>query len=55
MYRYFGDQRRLVVVDKFDSWSQQAVGGILDVNDPVGNLLRVVLKCGVAGEQAPQD
>ena len=42
VYRYFGTKEGLVVADEFDSWSQEAVEGILDVNDPVGSLLQVV-------------
>ena len=42
VYRYFGTKEGLVVADEFDSWSQEAVEGILDVNDPVGSLLNVV-------------
>jgi AcrR family transcriptional regulator len=38
-YRYFGTKEGLVVADEFDSWSQDEVEQILDVNDPVGSLL----------------
>lgn len=44
VYRYFGTKEGLVVADEFDSWSSEAVEGILDVNDPVGSMLRVVLR-----------
>ena len=44
----------LIVADEFDSWSQEAVEGILDVDDPVGSLLQVVLTYEAAPEQAPQ-
>jgi AcrR family transcriptional regulator len=54
VYRYFGTKEGLVVADEFDSWSQEAVGEILDVDDPVGSLLQVVLKYEAAPEQ-PQD
>ena len=54
VYRYFGTKEGLVVADEFDSWSQEAVEEILDVDDPVGSLLQVVLKYEAAPEQAPQ-
>jgi AcrR family transcriptional regulator len=54
VYRYFGTKEGLVVADEFDSWSQEAVEEILDLNDPVGSLIRVVLKYEAAAEQAPQ-
>ena len=43
VYRYFGTKEGLLVADEFDSMSQQAPGEILDLNDPVGSLLRIVL------------
>ena len=57
VYRYFGTKEGLIVADEFDSWSQEAVEGILDVDDPVGSLLQVVLTYEAAPEQAsqPQD
>jgi AcrR family transcriptional regulator len=54
VYRYFGTKEGLIVADEFDSWSQEALEGILDVNDPVGSLLQVVLNYEAAPEQAPQ-
>jgi AcrR family transcriptional regulator len=42
VYRYFGTKEGLVVADEFDSMSQQALGELLDVDDPVGSLLRAV-------------
>ena len=54
VYRYFGTKEGLVVADEFDSWSQEAVEEILDVNDPVGSLLQVVLRYEAAPEQGPQ-
>ena len=54
VYRYFGTKEGLIVADEFDSWSQEAVEEILDVDDPVGSLLKVVLKYEAAPEQAPQ-
>ena len=53
VYRYFGTKEGLIVADEFDSWSQEAVEEILDVNDPVGSLLQVVLRYEAAPEQAP--
>ena len=57
VYRYFGTKEGLLVADEFDSMSQEALEGILDVNDPVGSLLQVVLKYEAAPEQTaqPQD
>ena len=54
VYRYFGTKEGLIVADEFDSWSQEALEGILDVNDPVGSLLQVVLNYEAAPEQVPQ-
>jgi AcrR family transcriptional regulator len=55
VYRFFGTKEGLLVADEFDSWSKEAVEEILDVNDPVGSLLQVVLKYEAAPEQAPLD
>jgi AcrR family transcriptional regulator len=54
VYRYFGTKEGLVVADEFDSWSQEAVEGILDVTDPVGSLLNVVRTYEAAPGEAPQ-
>jgi AcrR family transcriptional regulator len=54
VYRYFGTKEGLVVADEFDSWSQEAVREILDVNDPVGSLIQVVLTYEAAPEQGSQ-
>ncbi len=54
VYRYFGTKEGLIVADEFDSWSQEALEGILDVNDPVGSLLQVVLNYEAAPEQGPR-
>jgi AcrR family transcriptional regulator len=54
VYRYFGTKEGLLVADEFDSMSQEALEGILDVNDPIGSLLQVVLTYEAAPEQAPQ-
>jgi len=53
VYRYFGTKEGLIVADEFDSWSQEALEGILDVNDPVGSLLQVVLNYEATPEQGP--
>ncbi|HEU5385272.1 MAG TPA: helix-turn-helix domain-containing protein [Streptosporangiaceae bacterium] len=53
VYRYFGTKEGLVVADEFDSWSQEAVEEILDMNDPVGSLLQVVRTYEAAAQ--PQD
>lgn len=55
VYRYFGTKEGLVVADEFDSWSQEAIDEILDVNDPVGSLLQVVLRYEAAPESESQD
>jgi AcrR family transcriptional regulator len=44
VYRYFGTKEGLLVADEFDSMSQEAIAGILDVDDPVGSLVQVVLR-----------
>ena len=54
MYRYFGTKEGLLVADEFDAMSQQALEAILDINDPVGSLLQVVLTYEAAPEQPPQ-
>jgi AcrR family transcriptional regulator len=54
VYRYFGTKEGLIVADEFDSWSQEAVEAILDVNDPVGSLIQVVRNYEAAPDQAPQ-
>jgi AcrR family transcriptional regulator len=54
VYRYFGTKEGLIVADEFDSWSQEAVQEILDVNDPVGSLLQVVRNYEAAPGEAPQ-
>jgi AcrR family transcriptional regulator len=54
VYRYFGTKEGLLVADEFDSWSQDQVEEILDVNDPVGSLLQIVLKYEAAPDQAPE-
>jgi hypothetical protein len=51
VYRLFGTKEGLIVADEFDSMSQQAVEGILDVNDPVGSLLQVVRDYEAPGSQ----
>jgi AcrR family transcriptional regulator len=53
VYRYFGTKEGLIVADEFDSWSQDQVGEILDVNDPVGSMIQVVLTYEAAAGQAP--
>jgi AcrR family transcriptional regulator len=54
VYRYFGTKEGLIVADEFDSWSQEAVEEILDVNDPVGSLLNVVRSYEAAPGESPQ-
>jgi AcrR family transcriptional regulator len=55
VYRYFGTKEGLIVADEFDSWSSEAVEQILDVNDPVGSLLQVVLRYEAAPSQESKD
>jgi AcrR family transcriptional regulator len=54
VYRYFGTKEGLIVADEFDSWSQDQVEEILDVNDPVGSMIQVVLRYEAAAGQAPE-
>jgi AcrR family transcriptional regulator len=51
VYRYFGTKEGILVADEFDTMSQAGVEDILDVSDPVGSLLRAVLKYEAAPEQ----
>ena len=55
VYRYFGTKEGLVVADEFDSMSQEALGEILDVNDPVGSLLQIVLRYEAVPQQTTED
>jgi AcrR family transcriptional regulator len=55
VYRYFGTKEGLLVADEFDSMSQEALDEILDLDDPVGSLLRIVREYETTpGEQAPK-
>jgi AcrR family transcriptional regulator len=49
VYRLFGTKEGLLVADEFDSMSEEAVKELLDVRDPVGSLVRIVLRY----EEAP--
>lgn len=42
VYRYFGTKEGIVVADEFDHMSKETLEGLLDVEDPVGSLLRLV-------------
>jgi AcrR family transcriptional regulator len=42
VYRYFGTKEGIVVADEFDGMSQEAVADLLDADDPVGSLTRIV-------------
>ena len=55
VYRYFGTKEGLLVADEFDSMSHEAIGDLLDVNDPVGSLLQIVLRYEAAPEQTATD
>lgn len=54
VYRWFGTKEGLIVADEFDSMSQEAVREILDVNDPVGSLVQIVVRYESAPQQAGQ-
>lgn len=54
VYRYFGTKEGILVADEFDSMSQEALDEILDLNDPVGSLLRIVLAYESTPEQASE-
>jgi len=42
VYRYFGTKEGLIVSDEFEALSQEALADVLDLNDPVGSVGRVV-------------
>ena len=42
VYRYFGTKEGILVADEFDAMSQEAVAELLDADDPVGSLARIV-------------
>ena len=42
VYRYFGTKEGILVADEFDAMSQEAVADLLDADDPVGSLARIV-------------
>ena len=54
VYRYFGTKEGIIVADEFDSMSEEAVRELLDVNDPVGSLVQIVVKYESAPQQAGQ-
>jgi AcrR family transcriptional regulator len=51
VYRYFGTKEGLLVADEFDNMTQEALSEILDLDDPVGSLLRIVLNREQVGER----
>lgn len=51
VYRYFGTKEGILVADEFDAMSEQAVSDIIDVDDPVGSLLKAVLTYEAAADQ----
>ena len=55
VYRYFGTKEGLLVADEFDDMTREALEDILDVNDPVGSLLQVVLKYEATPNDTPPD
>lgn len=54
VYRYFGTKEGLLVADEFDAMSAEAVAGILDPADPVGSLLKAVLRYETPGSDGLQ-
>ena len=42
VYRYFGTKEGLIVSDEFESLSKEALADILDLNDPLGSVRRIV-------------
>lgn len=42
VYRYFGTKEGLIVSDDFDALSREGLAAILDIDDPVGTVRRVV-------------
>jgi AcrR family transcriptional regulator len=42
VYRYFGTKEGLIVSDEFEALSQEALADLLDLNDPVGSVRRIV-------------
>ena len=54
VYRYFGTKEGLLVADEFDSMSQEALDEILDLDDPVGSLLRIVREYESKAEQTSE-
>jgi len=55
VYRYFGTKEGLLVADEFDRMSEEEIRAILDLNDPVGSLLRAVLRYEATPEQGPRN
>lgn len=52
VYRFFGTKEGLLVADEFDSMSQEALGEILDLDDPVGSLVQIVLRYEAAQDDS---
>jgi AcrR family transcriptional regulator len=44
VYRYFGTKEGLIVSDEFEALSQEALADLVDLNDPVGSVRRIVTK-----------
>ncbi|GLY88069.1 TetR/AcrR family transcriptional regulator [Actinoallomurus iriomotensis] len=55
VYRFFGTKEGLLVADEFDSMSQDALEELLDLDDPVGSLLRIVRRYETTPEDVPGD
>jgi AcrR family transcriptional regulator len=53
VYRLFGTKEGILVADEFDSMTPEALEDLLDVNDPVGSLLQVVLRYEAPSEETP--
>jgi len=52
VYRYFGTKEGIIVADEFDSLSDTALDELLDVRDPVGSMLRIVVEYEAGGQAA---
>jgi AcrR family transcriptional regulator len=53
VYRYFGTKEGILVADEFDTMSEEALREILDVDDPVGSMVQIVLRYeAVPGDKA---
>ncbi|WP_145808160.1 TetR/AcrR family transcriptional regulator [Kribbella amoyensis] len=54
VYRYFGTKEGLLVADEFDTMSEAALADLLDLDDPVGSLVRIVRRYEETPDGAPR-